>query len=286
MSKTNAKILLAFVFAARGISFLFSKNLMTGMQPMNILAVRFILAFLILSVIFMKKLRECSKASLKGGLTLGVLYTVCMIFEMYGLRLIDSGVSSLIENMAIVLVPLYTALLTRTRPDGKTMLCALAALVGVGFLSLTQISNPGAAAGIILTLCAALTFGMCIITTAKVSRDGDPITIGVLQMGTMGILSLIVSLIGGSFSLPQTGSQWLMILLLALVCSCFGFVFQPVGQKYLSADTAAVFTVINPLTASVFGIIVGGESMSIMKLIGYILILGALVFYNVKGAKQ
>ena len=81
---------------------------------MNILAVRFILAFLVLAVIFHKKLLACSKNSLKGGLILGVLYTVCMIFEMYGLRLIDSGVSSLIENMAIVMVPIYAAILTRT----------------------------------------------------------------------------------------------------------------------------------------------------------------------------
>ena len=46
------------------------------MSPMNILAVRFILAFLVLAVIFHKKLLACSKNSLKGGLILGVLIPV------------------------------------------------------------------------------------------------------------------------------------------------------------------------------------------------------------------
>ena len=41
MKKTQASILLAFVFFARGTSFLFSKELMGTMSPMGVLAVRF-----------------------------------------------------------------------------------------------------------------------------------------------------------------------------------------------------------------------------------------------------
>ena len=252
------------------------------MMPMSILAVRFLLAFLILSAVFFRKLKNCSWASLRGGVILGVLYTVCMTFEMYGLRLIDTGVSSLIENMAIVLVPIYVAVLTRTMPKRKTMLCAGLAVAGVGFLSLAQSHLEGGGLGILLIILAAMTYAVCIITTEKVSREADPITIGMIQLGTMGVLSLIISLAMGQFSLPQTGEQWLMMLMLVLVCSCFGFAFQPVGQKYVPAETAAVFTVVNPLTASILGITVAGESISASKLIGYALILSALLLYNLR----
>ena len=279
MNPISAKLLLTAVFVARGTSFLFSKILMNTMSPMNILAVRFILAFLVLAVIFHKKLLACSKNSLKGGLILGVLYTVCMIFEMYGLRLIDSGVSSLIENMAIVMVPIYA---TRTLPKKKTMLCALLAVIGVGCLSLTKSSCSGGGLGIVLMILAALTYAACIMATEKVTQNADPVTVGMLQLGVMGLLSLIVALASGDFSLPQGSQQWGMLLLLVLLCSCFGFTFQPVGQKYLPAETAAVFTVVNPLTASVMGIAVGGEGMSFLKLVGYVLILLALLLYNLK----
>lgn len=282
MSTSKAKLLLIAVFAARGVSFLFSKALMQDMMPMSILAVRFLLAFLILSAVFFRKLTNCSRASLRGGVILGVLYTVCMTFEMYGLRLIDTGVSSLIENMAIVLVPIYVAVLTRTMPKRKTMLCAGLAVAGVGFLSLAQSHLEGGGLGILLIILAAMTYAVCIITTEKVSREADPITIGMIQLGTMGVLSLIISLAMGQFSLPQTRQQWLMMLMLVLVCSCFGFAFQPVGQKYVPAETAAVFTVVNPLTASILGITVAGESISASKLIGYVLILSALLLYNIR----
>ena len=250
---------------------------------MSILAVRFILAFLVLAVLFNGKLRRCDRNSFRGGLILGILYTICMVFEMFGLKRVDSGIASLIENMAIVLVPVFVAVLTRTMPKKKTMFCALLAVAGVGFLSVAQSRISGGGAGILLTISAAVTYAFCIMATEKVSRDADPITIGIVQLGTMGMLSLVISLLTGSFGLPQTGNQWAMILMLVFVCSCFGFAFQPLGQKYLPAETAAVFTVVNPLTASILGIAVAGEQINAVKMAGYALILAALVIYNIKG---
>ena len=280
MSTTRAKLLLIAVFIARGTSFLFSKILLQSLSPTSILAVRFCLAFLVLAAVFFKKLRNCDRAAMRGGILLGALYTVCMMFEMYGLRLVDTGVASLIENMAIVLVPIYVAVLTRTLPRKKTILCAFLAVVGVGCLSLTQNGSSGSGLGILLTILAAMTYALCILTTEKVSRQADPITIGIIQLGTMGVLSLIISLLNGSFAVPQTGTQWTMLLLLVLLCSCFGFAFQPMGQKYVPAETAAVFTVVNPLTASILGVTVAKEEISGMKLLGFFLILMALLLYN------
>lgn len=280
MSKTGAKLLLTAVFIARGSSFLFSKNLMGTMSPMSILAVRFILAFLVLAAVFHKRMKHMERATLKGGLILGILYTICMIFEMYGLRLVDSGVSALIENMAILFVPLYVAAWTRTCPKAKTIFCAVLAIAGVGLLSISQMSLDNGGLGIFLIICAALIYGFCIIATDKVSKDGDPVAIGIIQLGVMGFLSLIVALLTEGFALPSGQSQWTMILFLILICSCFGFTFQPVGQKYVSAEVAAVFTVINPLTASIMGVVIAREGLTLAKGIGYIVILFALIIYN------
>ena len=280
MDRTKARILLISVFMARGTSFLFSKTLMQSLNPLSILAVRFLLAFLILAVLFREKVALCSPRSLRGGIILGVLYTICMFFEMYGLRLVDTGVSSLIENMAIVLVPLITAVIERTLPRKKTMLCALLAVVGVGFLSLTQGSRAGGGLGILLSVLAAVTFAFCIMATEKVSRDADPVAIGIIQLGTMGVLSLLGALLTERFTVPRTGLEWTMMALLILLCSCFGFAFQPLGQKYLPAEEAAVLPVVNPLTASIMGILIAGEKMSVFKLTGYVLILSALLLYN------
>ncbi|MCR4842400.1 MAG: DMT family transporter [Eubacterium sp.] len=283
MSVNSARLLLIAVFVARGTSFLFSKVLMEGMSPMSILAVRFLMAFAILAVIFHRRLLACDRRSFRGGVILGLLYTVCMTFEMYGIRLIDTGVGALIENMAIVLVPIFAAVMTRSLPRAVTMFCAVVAVVGVGFLSITQSQSENGGLGIVLIILAALTYAVCIMATEAVSRDADPVNIGIVQLGVMGAISLVASVGMGDFGLPQTGHQWIMLLFLVLIPSCFGFAFQPVGQKYLPAEEAAVITVINPLTASIMGILVAGEGMSISKGIGYVLIIFSLALYMTRG---
>jgi len=44
--------------------------------------------------------------------------------------------------------------------------------------------------------------------------------------------------------------------------------------------------VVNPLTASVMGVVLAGEGMTVLKFIGYVLILTALVIYNGSGAAK
>lgn len=168
MDIAKARILLAAVFVARGTSFLFSKILLQNMSPMSIIGVRFVLSFLILAALFPKKLRDCSRVSLKGGVLLGILYTMCMVFEMFGL------------------------------------------------LSVTQGESPGGAFGIVLSLFAAVTFACAIIVTGRFSREGDPITIGMIQLGTMGVLCVIAAFAARHPELPKTPEQWVMMLLLVL----------------------------------------------------------------------
>ena len=279
MTGFQAKLLLLCVFAARGTSFLFSKVLLRSMSPENVLAERFLLSFAVLAVVFHKKMRSISRKDVQGGLVLGALYSLCMFFEMHGLRTVDTGVAAFVENMAIVFVPLYVAVFTGALPSKKTLFCCVLAVAGVGFLSLSQVSGRSGA-GIILVILAAFTYGVCILATERVSREGDPLTIGILQLGFMGLAGLVAAPFTGTLRLPATALEWTMILLLALVCSCFGFAFQPVGQKYLPAETAAVFTVVNPLTASVLGLVAAGESFGPAKAAGYALILVSLLIYN------
>ena len=276
LNKKEAMILMASIMVARGSSFIFSKWLMDGLEPMNVLAVRFCLAFAILAIIFHKKLLVLDKKTFLKGMLLGLAYTLNMVVEMYSLRLIDAGTCSFIENSAIVIVPLYMAVLTRILPEKKTIYCALIAFAGVGFLTLSG-GTSTLNAGSLLAILSALIFGVCIVITDYVSREGDPVTMGGLQIGFMGVFSTILTFVVEIPRLPANAVEWSMILMLALICSCFGFTFQPLAQKYLSAETAGVFTAINPLSTCFLGILLGQEEADAFKLLGGILIVAAVL---------
>ena len=81
--------------------------------------------------------------------------------------------------------------------------------------------------------------------------------------------------------MPQTGREWAMVLALALVCSCFGFTFQPVAQRYVSAERAGQFCALNPLSATILGTIFLHERLGLWGLIGAVLILAGILIQSI-----
>lgn len=277
MSKKYAKYLMIIIMMARGTGFLFSKTLLLDFHPFNVLGIRFFCAFLVLSVIYYKKWKQLDKNTLLGGIILGVFYTLVMSLEMYSLRKIDIGTTSFTAHAAIIIVPFYELLFFHKKPLKKSLLRAGLAFAGIGCLSLCngigQIN-----AGILFAICEAFAYAACILITSIVSRKGDPVLQGTIQLGVMGLLTLSLSmLVTGNVLLPWKASHIVMLLCLVLVCSCFGFAMQPLAQKYLDAGTAAMMTAINPMTASIIGIVVAHESLGVVKFLGYALILSGLL---------
>ena len=68
--------------------------------------------------------------------------------------------------------------------------------------------------------------------TDRLTHAGaDPLLSGVVQVGFLGVLALIASFLFETPHLPGSGTEWLVVLALALVCSGFGFTLQPVAQS-------------------------------------------------------
>ena len=86
MTQKKAEILLAAVIAARATSLLFSKIAMNGMGIFNLLAARFLMAFVLLAVVFFKRLRHIKRHTLVRGATMGALFFLMLSTELTGLK--------------------------------------------------------------------------------------------------------------------------------------------------------------------------------------------------------
>ena len=156
------------------------KLALADMGIFNLLAIRFLLAFILLAVIFRKRLGCTGKNELVSGAIVGLLFFLVMSSELTGLITTDSSTIALLENCAIIFVPLFTAVLHRKLPDMKTMLCACIAMMGVSCLT-TQIGNL--TAGMLFGLLAAALYAVAIIVTDKVShRSTDTLCIDIVQL--------------------------------------------------------------------------------------------------------
>ena len=73
-TEKKAEILLIFVITARATSFVFNKQLLDHMGVFNILALRFVIAAVVMSVIFHKGMLRVTKREALAGLAVGGCY--------------------------------------------------------------------------------------------------------------------------------------------------------------------------------------------------------------------
>ena len=280
MKERNAEILLASVIVARATSLLLSKLSMRTLGPFNLMGLRFTLAFLILVLLFFRRLRGVKLHTVLRGCALGAAFFSVMALELNGLRLTDSSTTtSFLENTAIVWVPLLEAALHRKSPAGRTILSTGLTLLGVALLTLGG-GRVHMGAGELLCLASSFLYAFAILLTARLSREDEPLLMGIFQVGAIGALALLFSAGLETPRLPQSGAEWGMIAALAVVCSCFGFTLQPVAQRYVSAERAGMFCALNPLTAALLGTLFLGERLGLWGLAGAGLILLGITVQN------
>lgn len=282
MSYKKAEALLAAVIISRATSLLIIKTCLGGFTTFNLMALRFSLAFLCLAPFIRKHFANIRRTTLCRGIVLGALFFAIIAIELTGLRLTDSSaVVSFLENTAIVLVPLAEAALHARLPHRQNLLCALLAAAGVGFLLLSG-KQAGLSAGALVCLCSAFLYTGYIIMTDRLSRRDDPLLLGFLAIGTVGLLSLAASFLRESPRLPENPKEALGIFLLAVVCSSIGTALQPLAQRYVPSEKACIFCALNPLATCVMGWIFLGEWQGLSGVLGAVCILSAIILSRMK----
>lgn len=297
MSDQNLKIsfktgclLMAALSIARGSSFLFSKHLLGSMEPLNLLGIRFLLAFLILFVLFLRKVFSDVRSNprvIHASILLGGVYFLCMAAELIGLQYTTASTCSFLENSAVVIVPILEAFLLRRFPKPVIIVSTVITFIGIGLIVFHGSPSGGGpfsggpGLGEMLCMIAALLYAAAIIITDRISKKYDPLTLGILYVGVMGLLGLAASFIFEAPHLPQNGSEWAMLLALAVLCTAFGFTVQPVAQKPLSSESAGIICAINPLSTAVLGWLLMGDALGISGMTGAVLILAGIILPNV-----
>lgn len=285
LSRRRAELLLAGVIAARATSYLFSKLILEGMGLFNLLSIRFLLAFTVLAVLFFRRMKMIDRKSLVAGIIMGSMYFLVMTAELNGLKRTSSGNVSFLENTAIVIVPLLQAVLRHRLPRWKAVFSALLCLAGVGFLTLGSGMSFGG--GEMFCMLAAFLYASTILMTDHLTHGSiDPLAAGVVQVGTIGILSMTASLLFESPRLPVGTLEWAGIIMLAVVCTGFGFTLQPVAQSGTTAERAGMFCALNPMVATLLGVVFLHEAFTAHSAIGGGFILAGILILELPDSKK
>lgn len=183
---------------------------------------------------------------------------------------------------APILAGLLEWALTRRTPSAVWMGATALATIGVALLGFGGEAGAAGAAGgadplgLLGSIGAGASFAVIANAQRRLLDAGwDPFTV----VGAMGASSAVIF----AFVLPFVDVSWLaepsglvMALWLGLATISIAYVLFTWGLSGLTAATAATLTLGEPLTASVLGIVVLGERLSVLAIVGLIVLAAGL----------
>jgi drug/metabolite transporter (DMT)-like permease len=204
-----------------------------------------------------------------AGLFLGSGY----ILQTLGLKLTGAAITGFITGLYVVFTPLIAAIVLKARITLITWGC-----VGVATLGLALLSLQGWSIGLgeLLVLGSAFAFGAHIIALGKWSSGRDAYAMTVVQLAMCAVLTGIASALEGGYQLPPDNGVWATVIFTAVVCTAVAFVIQTWSQAHMSTTKVAVILTMEVVFAAFFAIVFGGETLTLQKALGGVLVVIAM----------
>ena len=118
-----------------------------------------------------------------------------------------------------------------------------------------------------ITLLCALAFGLHIVGLGEWSSTYDAAGLAVVQLTTVAVLSIVIAA-PSSLAPPPDAGVWGAILLTAIAATALAFFIQTWAQARLAPTRAAVVMTMEPVFAGIFGVPIGGDSLSARIIVG------------------
>lgn len=271
----SSLLLIAMVW---GANFVIIKGAITQMPPMEYLGIRFLLAFLLLFSIFSTEFLRLGQRELLQALGVGLLLFGGFAAQTVGLQSTTPGVSGFLTVTYVAMVPLLLGLWQGKPPDIHTIQGTVLTLLGVGLLTLTD--RIVLAKGELLTLAGAFFFALHILALDQVTNRIHPIVLTGIQLGTVGLLSLLSALLWEPI-VPPPLAGWGAILYGALFGSILAYMVQTTAQRYTLPSHAAILLSMEAVFALLFSLLAGMETMTLRHVAGFALVIAGVLAIEV-----
>ena len=276
MSSKRAELLMVSVTLAWGSSYLLMKVGLNGIGPFNLIALRFGIAFVFMTLAFLPKFRKLTRATLLKGLLAGVILFLLFTGMVCGVNYTTASTAGFLTSTTVVLVPILESFLKRKLPE-KSMVASICIAI-CGLFLLTATDGLALDKGALLCLMGALFYAIYIIVLDKIAKKEDAFLISIIQLGVASALGAVAMCLFETPSLPTRPVEWGAVIGLGLVCSAYGFVVQPIAQKYAAPEKSGLIFALEPVFSAILSFLFLHEVLDVRGYLGAALILLSVVF--------
>lgn len=283
--KLRADLILLMITAIWGISFPLMRNVLEYIPVIPYLALRFMLAAVVVSLVFFKKHKFIKKIEIKGGLLIGFLLFAGMTLQVYGLYYTTASNSAFITSMSVAFVPILLAIFFRKKTNKFTVWGIIVASVGLFLIS--GIIRLEFNLGDFLTFLCAIAFALQIIFIDSYTKKGEPGSIAIVQLWVAAILTSAIWLLFDRSPIIFNIETIVVILVTGVLGTALAFSAQILVQKDTTPSHAALIFTMEPLFALFFALIIPDsagnvENLTLISGIGCFLILSGTVISEFK----
>lgn len=271
----------AFVW---GSGFVVTAIALYYLTPFQVMAGRFILASIILSLLFAYKFKSFTKAIVWKGAILGTILFIGFALQTVGLQFTTPSKNAFLTAVNVVIVPVIAYFIFKRKIDRHETIGSILAIIGIGFLTLqgTLTMNIGDA----LSLACAVAFAFDIFYTNLFVQKEDAISLTIVQFYTASLLSVLIVFLQGDIPFSFEREAILSIVYLAVFSTTVAYVFQNVAFRYTTATKAAIILSLESFFGMLLSVLLLHEALTGRMVIGAILIMAAILIAEVKPSFQ
>jgi drug/metabolite transporter (DMT)-like permease len=262
--------LLVLVTLVWGWTFTVVKDAVASYAVVSFLAIRFMIGSVLLGAIGW---RRVDRKSLAAGGLVGLALAAGFLFQTFGLRTTTPTNSGLITSMFVVFAPVANRLLFGVRTPW--LLWGAIGLSLGGVLLLTGAGREPPTSGDLLTLGAAVSFGLQIVLLSHFARRHDALALAVVQVTVAALVFLVAWPFAAPFAWPSP-EVWRGLWLTGIVATALGFYVQTLAQRRLPATRAAIIFTLETVFAMIFGYILAGDRLGWAQALGAVLMIAAV----------
>lgn len=269
----------AFVW---GITFPLVKDALNDISTFEFLAIRFVIATLVLSAIWPRAAREVFQKNVGAGLIAGSLLALGHAFQTLGLERTLSTNAGFITGLYVVFTPALAAVVLRRRPPAVVVFGVVLTTVGLVLMSLRFAGGRASFnMGDLLVLACAVVYAGQIVTLGRYAPESDPKVLTIQQLAVTAIFFLL-AMPRQPITVPRTGAVWIALLMTALGSSVFGISVQTWAQQRISPTRAAVIFSMEAPFAALAAFALADERLTARAWIGAALILAGMLIVELR----
>lgn len=262
---------------------------LSGLEPTSLAFFRCFFAFFFLLPFF--SFSKPNKKSLSSKSSLFIfLAALCFALDLYvwhrSIYIVGAGMATILGNSQALYLSIFGVLFFQEKPKPRFFVALILAFVGIYLLvdPLGNIERPeNYLLGVIFGLATGLFYSGYILFL-RMGQSEKQKRSPAHQLGLVcGITSLMlfgVSSVETSFTYPSDGMIWLWTVLLALVPQVFGWIFISRSLPKVPVSRSGLILLLQPVLASVFGMILFKEYLSTSQILGGVIALFAIYLGN------